>query len=258
VAAEAAENATPAELTRQALYADYVAHKDWTHPPQETAYTEEMFERSGLSPGARILELGFGQGALLDWAQDRGYETHGLEIIPELVERATVRHAVRLGTIFDLDAAKASFDGVFAVDVFEHIPLPELRKTLRLIAEILRPGGICVARFPNGSSPFWGPHMFSDATHTTFLTEGTIRQLIVGSSLEVIGAFNPRPRGVHLRQRLAYVGRDIVETIIGYLYFGHRFAMDPNVIVVLRRSAHLDPDSLHPPSDGAGASGGPG
>ncbi len=235
VDADATGQATPDEQTRGELYTDYVAHKGWSESPLETAHFEEMFWRSGLRPGARVLDIGFGQGALLDWARDQGFETHGVEIIPELVDRAAPRHAVHLGTIFDLDGAETLFDGVFAVDVFEHIPLPELRRTFGRVGEILRPGGVCVARFPNGSSPFWGPYMFGDATHTTFLNDVTIRQLAVGSGLEVAGVFNPRPRKVRFRQRLAYIGRDIVETILGYLYFGCRIPMDPNVIVVLRR-----------------------
>jgi len=222
-------------------YDGYIAFKGWTgDPPVSVDQFEEFFRHAGIGTGSDILEIGFGEGALLDWAAERGFRTAGVETLPELVERARGRHRVQLGTIQSVDLADASFDAVFAIDVLEHIPKDQLRGTLEHIARILRPGGAFVARFPNGASPFFGRYMYGDLTHATHLTESSLRQLSQGSGLRFVAAYNPRPRAKGLlksfRRLVAYALRDVIETVLGYGYFGARAPMDPNLIVILTRS----------------------
>lgn len=45
----------------------------------------EMLDAAGLSPGAKIIELGSGDGALCILAAQRGLHAHGIEINPLLV-----------------------------------------------------------------------------------------------------------------------------------------------------------------------------
>lgn len=228
-------------LDKHDHYDGYIAFKRWTGDPRPSVdQFEEFFRHAKLEVGADILEIGFGDGALLDWAAARGFRTAGVETIPALVDRARSRHQVQLGTIQSVNLADASFDAVFAIDVLEHIPKDQLRGTLESIARILRPGGTFIARFPNGASPFFGPYMYGDLTHMTHLTENSIRQLSEGSGLSFIGAHNPRPKAKGLlksiRRLCAYALRDAVETVLGYAYFGARAPMDPNLIIVLMRA----------------------
>ena len=37
---------------------------------------------------SRLLEVGFGEGCLLDWAKARGYDVSGNELLPSMVEAA--------------------------------------------------------------------------------------------------------------------------------------------------------------------------
>jgi len=219
------------------LYRDYVAFKGWEAEstggaPEEYA---ALIAFSGLESG-RLLDIGFGRGELLDWAKERGFETAGVELIPELVDRARARGHQAVTELSEL--AGSEFHVITAVDVLEHLSLDQLQTLLREVVNRLAPGGAFVARFPNGQSPFSGLHQHGDLTHVRYLTPGALRQVADGAglSLAAAGNFRPLPRGLRgLKRRAGYVVRDVIELVLGLVYFGHRVPMDPNVVVVLRR-----------------------
>ena len=66
-----------------------------------TIHTLSCFgSNAGLAKNLRILEVGFGSGRFLDWAQAQGMTTAGVEIIPECVEAARARgHDVFAGEL---------------------------------------------------------------------------------------------------------------------------------------------------------------
>jgi 2-polyprenyl-3-methyl-5-hydroxy-6-metoxy-1,4-benzoquinol methylase len=220
------------------LYGDYVAFKGWEGDgaARSSGDFAALLRLSGKHPPYRLLDIGFGRGDLLDWAKIQGIQTHGLEIIPELVERARARgHDVRRG---DLSAFPADlFDVVIATDVLEHLSVEQLQQMLREVRRVLKDDGAFIARFPNGQSPFSGAYQHGDLTHVLHLTPNALRQLAGAAGLSVTGAHNFRPmtRGLGgLKRSAAYLLRDIVEAIVGYAYFGHRMPMDPNIVVVIR------------------------
>src|SRR5688572_23382443 len=47
--------------------------------------------RAGLPANASVLELGFGNGEFLDWCRMARHRVCGVELIPELVERARAK-----------------------------------------------------------------------------------------------------------------------------------------------------------------------
>lgn len=224
---------------RQLLYDRYVAFKGWGEEGRDSA--DEFATLLGFSRKIapyRLLEIGFGRGDLLDWARAQGIETHGVEIIPELVKRAQERgHSVSASGLGQLRTG--DFDVVVAVDVLEHFTLAELQDFLTQVRRVLCPDGVFIARFPNGQSPFSGLFQHGDLTHTLQLTPNALRQLAAPAGLSLGGAYNCRPLGrgfTTLKRRLAYLVRDFVETIVGYVYFGHRIPLDPNVVAVLHRA----------------------
>jgi SAM-dependent methyltransferase len=219
------------------LYTKYSQFKGWTAQPEDQqpeAY-EEIVALSGKGGELDILEVGFGNGSFLDWARSRGHRVRGLEILPEAVERARARgHQAFLGKPADDPA-----DLIVAIDVLEHLNLESLLAFFELAERILRPSGAAVVRFPNGFSPFFGAYQYSDMTHSKPMTSEALGQLAMLKGFEVTRAVNPRPRPHGLKRFtktfLAYRVRDLIETILGYAYFGCRKPMDPNVLVVLVR-----------------------
>ena len=219
------------------LYKDYVAFKGWdedgaARSPDDFA---ALLGLAGKQRGYRLLDIGFGRGELLDWAKSQGAETHGVEIIPELVTRARARGHAASASLRRLPAGK--FDVIVATDVLEHLTVDQLRDLLAQVRRLLAADGAFIARFPNGQSPFSGAYQNGDLTHVLHLTPNAVRQLAVAAGLRLERACNLRPgaRGLRgLRRAAAYLLRDLVEIALGYAYFGHRMPMDPNVVVVLR------------------------
>ncbi|HWI81482.1 methionine biosynthesis protein MetW [Ramlibacter sp.] len=101
-----------------------------------------------VPPGARVLDLGCGDGAMLDWLQrERGCSGYGIEIADANVLACTKRgvNVIQLNldeglSIFD----DGSFDVVLQVDTLQH-----LRNAETMLAETARVGRIGIVAFPN-------------------------------------------------------------------------------------------------------------
>jgi SAM-dependent methyltransferase len=228
-------------MTREEFYRSYVAFKSWPADEDNAAgeaYRTEL-RRCGVYPPARILEIGFGAGRFLDWARGCGYNITGVEIIAELVDRARAAgHAVFQGVPQSAaELASQQFDLIVAFDVFEHLAVEELVDLLSFCRTILAPGGRILARFPNGGSPFGIFWQNSDVTHLTALSGERMRQIALAVGLNVLSATKAaRPMGgrrSRLLKRGAYLCRDLIERMVGYLYLGYRVPLDPNLTVVL-------------------------
>jgi len=103
---------------------------------------------SGYRQTGRLLEIGFGAGALLQAATRAGWTAEGLEISQPAVDH--LRKAglkVFCGELAEARYPDACFDVVVATELLEHIDDPE--NLVRETARILRPGGLFWATTPN-------------------------------------------------------------------------------------------------------------
>lgn len=212
----------------------------------ETERLHEEFEievaRAGIAADARVLELGYGHAHFLDWAKNRGCTVVGTEINPaHHAAGEKAGHDVLFGTLEDVEfPSDTAFDAVVAFDVFEHLTIAELKTTLQRLHGLLAPGGVVLARFPNGGSPFGLAFMAGDITHRTALSGSAMEQLgeLTGFSVALCtnAARTVSGRRAKWLKRLAFKICDLIEIAVGLLYFrGRRMPLDADLICVLRR-----------------------
>jgi SAM-dependent methyltransferase len=127
-------------------------------------YRRELRELVG--DGTRqVLEIGFGNGAVLAFGRAQGWTMTGTELQPELVARA-IEHGFDAHDSAALtDLPDAGFDGIIALDVFEHIDPEQSISFLSGLGRKLKPGGHIVLRFPNADGWIGNPFQNGDPTH---------------------------------------------------------------------------------------------
>lgn len=98
--------------------------------------------------GARLLDLGCGNGQFLEWARDMGWQVFGADPDPHAVAIA-MGHGidVRVGGIEQFDEEEPQFDVITLSHVIEHLhdPIAELKSVHRL----LKPNGTIWIDTPN-------------------------------------------------------------------------------------------------------------
>jgi SAM-dependent methyltransferase len=229
----------------------YVEWKQWSadgfgrYTDLDAAYFRaEVGLHNGGRP-TKVLEPGFGNGAFLAWARDNGAETYAVESNPFLVDRGREllgvdrTHADLAATTIQVH--KGSFTHVVAFDVLEHIEQRAYPAWFAGFAELLRAGGVCVLRYPNGDSPFGRRVQHGDHAHVTTIGSDKLRYFAQRAGFEIVSIRAPALpiRGVGprrgLKRLLVHAVRFGLESAIGTAYFGKRIALDQNATAVLRR-----------------------
>ena len=134
----------------------------------------DMYVKSQLikSKKNKILEIGFGNGSFLEYGRKIGWEMYGTEVNLNLLESARQNNfTVFEGTNYE-ELNSNSFDCICAFDVLEHLDKDYLLRLFKNVLKLLKPGGLFIARFPNGDSPFGLYNQNGDLTHISFL--GTV------------------------------------------------------------------------------------
>ena len=226
-------------------YSGYVEWKRWDGAfetsDKEARYFAAEFRDIALR-GKRVLEIGFGNGGFLAWARTQGADVSGIEINAEMRDAARRRGFNALDvSLSELAATNAAYDLVVAFDVIEHWDTEELMQNFAHIRDLLAPGGLFLARFPNGQSPFGRAFQHGDFTHKSTLTTYKIEYLAALTRLEIVRISNPcrvpsRAGALgELRQWWLALRRRRIERSIARLYGMRRLPLDPNLVAVLRR-----------------------
>ena len=124
------------------------------HAPKK-AFVRELLGRSDyaiigeiVEPGTSVLDLGCGEGELLEWlAENKGVDARGVEISGSKVQRAIARGvSVYQG---DIDEGLADYpSGAFDYVILSQT-LQETYRPLKVLREMLRVGRRAIVAFPN-------------------------------------------------------------------------------------------------------------
>ena len=127
------------------------SHTDYVYQnelyPKYSVDTIDEILNFVTQPG-RLMEIGFLNTDLLARFSKLGWDTLGVDLDPQAVEKARAQGFDAYATDISgpvLDGEK--FDLIFAIAVLEHIEDP--RKFVSRISELLRPGGVALFQLPN-------------------------------------------------------------------------------------------------------------
>lgn len=129
------------------------------HEPHEyMEYVSVFFLKNKVS---KVLDLGCGVGRNLLYLVEKGFNTYGIDISPEGVQQTQKmlplreRSKVSKGDVFKpLPYKDNFFDAIVSVQVMQHATEGEIKKTIKEIFRIIKPGGyifvtLC-GRYSNG------------------------------------------------------------------------------------------------------------
>ena len=115
-----------------------------------------VLDAAGTLEGRRVLEIGCGRGGLLAALSTRGAaEVQGVDFVETYVAEAAQRGGpnvrVRTANLAEaLPYPAGAFDVVFAMEVLEHLKVPE--RCLGEVHRVLSPGGRLVLSIPNATA----------------------------------------------------------------------------------------------------------
>jgi SAM-dependent methyltransferase len=114
--------------------------------------------RRRLTGGARVLDVGCGNGGFVRQLRELGLQAEGTEWSEQSAGRARRESGVPVhaGDLLDLNLTPGSYDAVVLWHVFEHLPRPA--ETLAKVRELLAPGGLLFMAMPNMES--WQANIF--------------------------------------------------------------------------------------------------
>ena len=154
-------------------------------PADRRSFAELLEALERLHPRrGRLLDVGPNVGTCLALARERGWEAAGVEI-----NAAAARHCrearaldVRDGTLDDGPFPPASFGAVVMADVIEHLPDP--RRALEQVRELLEPGGLVAISTPDVSG--WAARLLQvkPVEHLYYFEPATLRALLGRAGLE--------------------------------------------------------------------------
>jgi 2-polyprenyl-3-methyl-5-hydroxy-6-metoxy-1,4-benzoquinol methylase len=142
------------------------------------------------NPSGRLLDIGCGDGELLERLRDLGWQVEGVDSDERAVRAARVRGLeVHVGTLESQGYSGASFDAVTMSHVIEHLHNPV--GLVRECRRVLKPGGYLVIVTPNMNS--LGYRLFGKAwrgleppRHLQLFTPRLLRRLAAQAGFQKI------------------------------------------------------------------------
>ena len=124
------------ETRRQPFVTDLLGRSDY-------AIISEL-----VAPDSRVLDLGCGEGELLEWlAKNKGVDPRGIEIDSRKVQRAIARGVSVYQS--DIDEGLQGYPDESFDYVILSQTLQEVRRPLKVLQEMLRVGRYAIVAFPN-------------------------------------------------------------------------------------------------------------
>ncbi len=207
------DNETKKKIRRSynRLADEYVSriYNELQHKPLDRRLLDQFAVR--VRGTGSVCDLGCCPGHVARYLHEHGVEICGIDLSPELVERAVQLNPgieFRQGDMYALDSADATWAAIIAFYSIIHIPPSEHLLVLSEIGRVLRPGGLLLLAFHIGDEilhfeELWGQAVSID--FHLFRTEEVADSLrSAGFEVEEIVERDPYP-DVEAQTRRGYI-----------------------------------------------------
>jgi 2-polyprenyl-3-methyl-5-hydroxy-6-metoxy-1,4-benzoquinol methylase len=183
----------------------------------------EELVASRLQPGASLLDVGCGSGALSARLTDRGYRIVATDLNLDAFHAAVPAVQWDASDLATAPVGTASLDGVCCIEVLEHVENP--LGTLANLAALVKPGGYLFLSTPNvghirsrlkflmsGAPSYFGPHEYYGSGHRTILPDWLLKLHVESVGLPVVqmvyaGTADMSPLQAFMMPALQWIGR---------------------------------------------------
>jgi 2-polyprenyl-3-methyl-5-hydroxy-6-metoxy-1,4-benzoquinol methylase len=161
-----------------------------------TTFTRRLKRLERFAQVGRVLDVGCATGFFLSQAQSRGWQVEGLDVSHFAVEYAKNHFGfdVQQGSLLELDYPPNSYDLITLWDVIEHVPDP--KRYIERIAELLRPGGVFALATPDIDSlparltgKRWVGYKLSEE-HVYYFSPRTLTRMLNDAGMDVIDSYH--------------------------------------------------------------------
>lgn len=193
---------------RNAYYSQYVSGHQGSiaNSGNESNLIANVVCHIPTEKSSRILDIGCGQGLLVDLLNRMGYvNVLGIDVSGEQIQLGKELGVSNLEEhdLCDFAATHLGEYGVvLAIDLVEHFDRSEVRDLFQILSGLLASEGSLILRTPNGSSPYSGRYQFSDLTHGVIYTKRSLQQVCSAVGFSDVKCFPARPSGHRITQRL--------------------------------------------------------
>jgi len=146
----------------------------------------------------RVLDVGCGNGQLVELLSASGIDALGIDLDTRMVESCREKglHVIQADLFNYLPQQREQFDGIFSSNVIEHFAIKDALQFLQLAFDALRPGGVLLVATPNPESLIVHLHEFwRDATHVRLYSRSLLEFLFSWAGFQDIEAgANPKTR----------------------------------------------------------------
>ena len=198
----------PQSTTYQAAYSDL----DLRYKQLKCAALLHALTRSGLRAGGALLDIGAGEGFLMDVADRQGYHVTGLDFSSFAIEKFFPRLQERLiaGDVFTTIDRLASEERRFAacslINVLEHVIDPAA--LMHSMRQLLEPGGVLAITVPNDYSRLQSLLLqegqidrdvwFAPPQHLHYFNSENLAHFCASRGYELVDAFSDFPVDLYL------------------------------------------------------------
>ena len=135
-----------------------------------------------------ILDIGSGDGSVLKFLKNKGWDCHGIELEPHAAKYSKEKLSLDIfnGRLEDSSFSPNSFDVISLFHSLEHFHDP--KNAISRVYSLLKPGGFCIVEVPNfgglGAWLFRGSWVGIEApVHLYHFTYQTLKKILEKSSL---------------------------------------------------------------------------